>query len=107
VGVVGSTDVQVATLKLMESDAKTDDTTLGGSPSEVVDASVKPGADDDNTTFVIGIDLKQRRKRYLQLQATAGNGTNGTYLTAVAVGQHLSESSSKAEDRNLLFADYA
>jgi len=107
VGIVGDTDVQLATLKLMESDTKTDATTLGGSPSEVVDASVKPGADDDDTMFAIGVDLKNSRQRYLQLQATAGNGTNGTHLAAVAVGQHLSESSSKAADCNLLFADYA
>jgi hypothetical protein len=107
VGIVGDTDVQMSTLKLMESDTKTDDTTLGGSPSEVIDASTKPGANDDDTIFAMGIDLKKSRKRYLQLQATAGNGTNGTHLAAVAVGQHLSQSSSKAGDRNLLFADYA
>lgn len=107
VGVIGATDVAMATLKVMESDTKTDATTLGGTPAEVKDSSTKPGATDDNKLFVFGVDLKASRERYLQLQATAGDGTSGTFLSAIVIGRRLSEASHRAADRNLLFAEYA
>jgi len=107
IGALGATDVAMATLKVMESDEKSDATTLGGTPSLVKDATTKPGAGDDDEPFVFGVDLRKSRKRYLQLQATAGNGSAGTYLSAIAVARRLSESSSLAADRGLLFAEYA
>jgi len=107
VGVLGATDVSMAVLKVMESDTKTNDTTLGGTPALVKDATTKPGPTDDNKVFVFGIDLRASRQRYLQLQATAGDGTTGTYLSAIAIGRRLNQASSQAADRNLLFAEYA
>lgn len=106
-GVLGSIDADMATLKVMESDVKTDATTLGGVPTAVKDATTKPGATDDDKAFAIGVDLRQSRKRYLQLQATAGNGAAGTFLSAIAVATRMTQSSSNATTRGLLFAEYA
>ena len=107
VGILGVTDVAMAVLKVMESDTKTNSTTLGGTPVLVKDSTTKPSATNDNTAFVFGIDLKKSRQRYLQLQATAGDGTNGTFLAALAIARRRSVSSSGASDRGLLFAEYA
>lgn len=106
VGIIGSIDADMATLKLVESDTKTDATTLGGSPSDVQVASTTPGSSDAGKMFVIGVDLKKTRQQFLQLQATAGDGAAGTHLTAIAVGRRINVASSQAGDRNLLFADY-
>jgi len=103
---LGATDIAMAQLKVMESDVRTDSTTLGGSPSPVKEATTKPGADDDNKVAVFGVDLRKSRKRFLQLQATAGNGSTGTYLSAIAVARRPVEASSDAARRNLLFAEY-
>lgn len=107
VGLIGATDVEMAVLKVMESDTKTNATTLGGTPALVKDATTKPGAGDSDKLFVFGIDLRKSRERYLQLQATAGNGSAGTYLAAHVVARRLGEASEVAADRNLLFAEYA
>lgn len=104
---LGSIDATMAVLKVMESDTKTNDTTLGGTPTEVLDVTTKPGATDDDKVAVIGVDLTASRKRYLQLQATAGDGAAGTFLSAVAVVSRPQEGSSKAADREALFAEYA
>lgn len=106
IGVIGSIDASMAVLKVQESDTKTDATTLGGTPADVVDATTKPGTSDDNTVFVIGLDLRSPRKRYVQLQATAGDGAAGTYFAAIAVGRP-GTSGSGATERGLLFAQYA
>ncbi len=104
-GQLGATDVAMAVLKVMESAVKTDATTLGGVPVLVKAATALPGATDDNKPFVFGVDLRSPRERYLQLQATAGDGTAGTFLTAVAIARP-GRLSSVAAVRNLLFAEY-
>lgn len=106
-GVIGTTDISMAVLKVMESDTKTNGTTLGGAPALVKDSTTKPGVADDEKTFVFGIDLCKTRQRYLQLQATAGNGSAGTYLAANAIGYRPNEAGSEAAMRGLLFAEYA
>ena len=107
IGCLGAIDADMAVLKVMESDTKTNSTTLGGTPALVKDSTTKPGSSDSNKTFVFGIDLRQALERYLQLQATAGDGAAGTYLAAVAVGRRQSVSSHLAANRALLFAEYA
>lgn len=84
--VFGTIDADMAAFKVMESDTKTDATTLGGTPTEVLDVldTVTPGDDEDNAKYFVDVDLSAPRKRYLQLQATAGDGAAGTYLTVVA-----------------------
>lgn len=87
---LGATDIAMAALKVQESDASgsgyTDidgldangDTTIDG------DAAALPSATDDNNVIVFQVDLRGR-KRYLDLVATAGNGSTGTYGSAIAI----------------------
>lgn len=92
--VIGTTDVALTALKVQESDVKTNATTLS-SPSDVtglvfgtsVDpdsgtTSVLPTASDSNKVFTFFVNT-QGRKRYLQLVATAANGTTGAALAGV------------------------
>ena len=108
----GFTDIALATLKVQESDAKTDATTLdsGADVTGLVwgtstnpdtgSTSDLPSDTDDNKTFVAYVDTRAR-KRYLQLQATAGNGTTGTYLAANAILSKAGEGSYDATTRGL------
>lgn len=107
VGLLGSIDAEMALLKVMESDTKTNSTTLGGTPVLVKDATVKPGASDGSKPFVFGVNLRDSHERYLQIQATAGNGAAGTYLSVVAIASRPTNGSSDASPRGLLFAEYA
>lgn len=91
--VVGTTDIALTTLKVQESDSVTNATTLS-SPSDVTGliygtsplgdtgaTSALPTATDDNKIFSFEINT-QGRRRYLQLVATAGNGTTGVAIAA-------------------------
>lgn len=88
---LGATDIGLTVLKLQESDASN-----MASPADITGAvygtstdpdtgttSVLPGASDDNKFYTFLVDLKGR-KRYIDLVATGGDGTTGTYLTAWA-----------------------
>jgi hypothetical protein len=85
--VIGTTDIAMTTLKVQESDTKTDSTTLSSGADItglVYGASgyaALPTATDDNKIFSFEINT-QGRKRYLQLVAVAGNGTTGVALAA-------------------------
>jgi hypothetical protein len=84
--VIGTTDIAMTTLKVQESDTKTDATTLssGADITGLVygaNGSSLPSATDDNKIFSFEINT-QGRKRYLQLVAVAGNGTTGVALAA-------------------------
>ena len=107
IGLLGATDIAMDTLKVMESDTLTNATTLGGTPTLVKDATTKPTADDDGQPFAFGIDLGKSRKQYIQLQATAGDGTAGTFMAAIAIASRPREASSTPARRGLLFAEYA
>jgi hypothetical protein len=84
--VIGATDIALTALKVQESDAITDSTTLssGADITGLVygaNGSTLPSATDDNKIFSFEINT-QGRKRYLQLVAVAGNGTTGVALAA-------------------------
>ena len=109
---LGETDVALATLKVQESDTITDSTTLA-SGSDVTglvwgtstnpdtgSTSTLPSATDDNKVFIAFVDTKSR-KRYLQLQATAGNGTTGTYLQASAIVGRVAQGAYDATTRGV------
>jgi len=87
---VGATDIAMAVLKVQESDTSgsgfADVTGLvyGTSTNTAGDTSALPTATDDNDIFLFDIDLRGR-KRYLKVAATAGDGTNGTYLSGMAL----------------------
>ncbi|MBK7034669.1 MAG: hypothetical protein IPH49_15765 [Ignavibacteria bacterium] len=88
---LGATDIAMAALKLQESDASnmgsaTDITgcVFGTSTNpDTGTTSALPTADDDGKFFTFFVDLNGR-KRYIDLVATAGDGSAGTYLTAWA-----------------------
>lgn len=87
---LGATDIAMTALKVQESDTSGSgfadvggldmdgDTDLDGSAAEL------PSATDDGSVVVFQVDLRGR-KRYLDLVATAGDGSTGTYGSAVAI----------------------
>jgi len=85
---IGATDIAMAALKVQESETSgsgfADVTGLIMGTSADIDGttSALPSATDDNTLVIFQIDLRNRM-RYLDLVATAGNGTAGTYASAV------------------------
>jgi len=93
---VGTTDVAMTALKVQEADAKTSATALtsGADVTGLVwgtstdpdsgSTSSLPSDTADNTLYAAHVDLKTR-KRYLQIQATAGNGTTGTAVNAYCI----------------------
>lgn len=93
---IGATDIAMAALKLQESatsgSGMADITGANFSGGTDIDGNTTtlPAADDDDTVFVLQLDLKARQ-RYLDLVATAGNGSTGTYASVLCV-------LSKAED---------
>lgn len=86
---LGATDIAVAALKATEGDttgqASTDITGAIFGTSTNIDGSTSslPSATDDNKIFVIQLDLR-RRKRFIDLTFTAGDGTSGTYGAVIA-----------------------
>lgn len=87
---LGATDIAMTALKVTESDTSAsghaDVTGLvyGTSTDIEGNTSALPTADDDNKCFAFEIDLRGR-KRYLDVTATAGNGSAGTFLTVCAL----------------------
>ena len=86
---LGATDIAMTALKVQESD------TSGSGFADISGASFDGGNATDNGTltlpdttddavyvFQIGLD---GRKRYLDLVATAGDGTLGTFASAVCI----------------------
>ncbi len=86
---IGATDIAMTALKVQESD---DDSSYADITASVVgtatdaygSATSLPSATDDNNVVVFQVNLRNR-KRYLDLVATAGNGSTGTYASAVCV----------------------
>ncbi len=88
--ILGATDIAMAELKVQESDTSgsghADITGLVFGTSNKIDGnkSALPSATDDNKIFLCQIDLR-KRKRYIDVSAKSGDGTSGTYLSAVAI----------------------
>lgn len=92
--IIGATDIAMTALKVQESDVKSDATTLTSATDvtgliygtsalpEDGTTSALPTATDDNKVYSFFVNT-QGRKRYLQLVATAGNGTVGVAIAAV------------------------
>jgi hypothetical protein len=82
---LGATDIAMTALKVQESDdsgmsAAAD---ITGCVYGATGAPALPSADDDNKIFGFFIDLKGR-KRYLDVVATAGDGSTGTFGACTA-----------------------
>jgi len=76
----GSIDATIANMNWYESDDDSTYTEIAGL-DWTADAAAVPGAGSDNLTFTSLIDLRDK-KRYLQLDLTAGDGATGTYAIA-------------------------
>jgi hypothetical protein len=88
---LGATDIAMAALKMQESNtpgSNYGDVTglVFGTSTDALSGSTSalPTAAQDDKVFAFQIDLRGR-KRYLDLVATAGNGTVGTYLSGVCI----------------------
>lgn len=88
--ILGATDIAMTALKVTESDTAgsghADVTGLIAGTSTNIDGatSALPSATDDNKIVAFEIDLR-KRKRYLDLTATAGDGTAGTFAACIAI----------------------
>lgn len=94
---LGATDIAMAALKVQESD------TSGSGYADITGAtfaSALPSATDDNKMYAFYIPL-QGRKRYLDLVATAGDGTTGTFMSAIAILSRAEQTPSSATARGL------
>ena len=76
---LGATDIAMAALKLQASDNDSSYSDVTGCDF----SGALPSATDDNGVFRMVVP--QITKRYYKLVATAGDGTAGTYLSAVAI----------------------
>lgn len=87
---LGATDIALAALKIQESDTSgsgfADVTGLICGTSTTIDGakSALMSATDDNKITAFEIDLT-KRKRYIDLSATAGNGSAGSYAAAIGI----------------------
>lgn len=88
---LGASDIAMAALKLQESDTagsgQADITGLvfGTSTNIAGSTSALPSSTDDNKVYILSIKNMQGRKRYLTLVATAGDGSVGTYASAITI----------------------
>lgn len=107
---LGAVGAAMTALKLRQSDVKTNDTTLGGTVSDVSGAvfgtslgldgaaSTLPAGGAANTVVSLDVDLATC-KRYVQLAATAG-GAN-TFLSALALLEEGEVSPETAAERGV------
>lgn len=108
--IMGATDIAMSALKVTESDtsgsghADVTGLVFGTSTNTDGDTSALPTATDDNDIFSFQIDLR-KRKRYLDMTATVGNGTNGAYVTIIAIlsrGREMPSSAAEAGCNQIL-----
>ena len=82
---LGAMDIAMTALKLTESDtsgsghADIPGAVYGTSTDIAGNTSTLPTANDDNKFFVFDVDLRGR-KRYIDVTATCGDGSAGTYI---------------------------
>ncbi len=82
---LGATDIAMTALAVTESDtsgsghANVTGLVFGTSSDMDGNTSALPSATDDDGFFVFDIDLRSR-KRYLDVTATIGDGTAGTFI---------------------------
>lgn len=83
---LGATDIGLTALKLQQSDdsGMSGAADITGAVYGANGAPALPSATDDNKVYAFHVSL-QGKKRYLDLVATGGNGTTGTYGSAIAV----------------------
>lgn len=80
----GAMDIAMVALKLQEADADTGYADITGGDFSVSPATL-PSATADNTFLAWHVNLAGGRKRFLDVVATGGDGSAGTYCTIFAV----------------------
>ena len=96
---LGATDKAMAALKIQESETSGSGyADITGADFSVSPATV-PSATDDNKNFCVTVNMTANRKRYLELVATAGNGTAGTFLVCSVIKERLNDGPATAADR--------
>lgn len=93
---IGITDIAMSALKLQECD------TSDGTYADVPDGDIDPlpDADDDSSIYGFFVTLIGR-KRYFKLLATAGDGTAGVNIAALALLTRGKDGASDATSRGL------
>ena len=87
--ILGATDIGITVCKLTESDsagsghADISGADFDGGTDIDGSADALPAATDDNKIFVFDVDLK-KRKRYIDMGLTVGDGTTGAYVCVMA-----------------------
>ncbi len=99
---LGATDIAMTALKVQESDdsGMSGAADITGAVYGATGAPALPSADDDNKIFGFFIDLKGR-KRYLDVVATAGDGSAGTFGACIAELYNGNVTSDDATERGL------
>lgn len=88
---IGATDIAMAALKMQASHttgtgfADVTGLDMDGDTDAFGGTAALPSATDDNSLVIFQADLKVGNYRYWDLVATAGDGTSGTFLSAVAI----------------------
>lgn len=99
----GAMDIAMAALKVQTSDtdgsyADVTGLVYGTSTNSAGSTSTLPAADSDGTLFAFHIDLR-KVKKYLDVVATGGDGSAGTYMSAFAILSRGESSPSTAAGR--------
>ena len=99
---LGATDIAMSALKLQQSDdsGMSGAADITGAVYGASGATALPSATDDNKVYAFHVSL-QGKKRYLDLVATAGNGTTGTYGSGIAVLYNGTDFDPTATDQNV------
>jgi hypothetical protein len=99
---LGATDIAMTALKVQESDdsGMSGAADITGAVYGATGAPALPTATDDNKVFGFFIDLKGR-KRYLDVVATAGDGSAGTFGACIAELYNGNATSDDATERGL------
>jgi len=106
IAIIGATDTADTVHRVMESDTKTDATTLGGTPVLVQTITPHSATDDNNIVAIVGIH-RAGRERYMQLQYTAPDGTITTFYTSLfAVSRRGTDVTSTLASRGALAVHY-
>lgn len=98
---LGATDIAMVALKIQEAEALSSATALN-SGADITGATFTAPTDTaDNTFLLCTIPVTGARMRYFNLVATAGDGSTGTYLTAIWIKESKDEAPGTAALRNL------
>jgi hypothetical protein len=101
---LGATDIAMTALKLQESDVDSSYADITGCVYGATGAPALPTANDDNKVFGFFVNLAGR-KRYIDVVATAGDGSTGTFGSCIAVlynGEGINDATERGLAANII-----